>query len=148
MIINFHIKGEPMGLERTKFARAGQYGHVYTPARSQNYKKLVAASYKASIPVKDRYIENDGPLYRGPVKVTIWAFYKIPKSTSKKAAADMRSNKVKPLKKPDLDNVIKIILDGLNGVAYEDDKQVVQITAYKVYETLEPEVIVEVGPLC
>lgn len=38
-----------------------------------------------------------------------------------------------PLKKPDADNVAKIILDALNGIAYLDDKQVVDLGVHKSY---------------
>lgn len=38
-----------------------------------------------------------------------------------------------PCKKPDIDNVIKIILDALNGIAYKDDCQVVEVIAVKKY---------------
>ena len=39
----------------------------------------------------------------------------------------------KPTKKPDVDNIIKVVLDGLNKTAYEDDKQVVKVSLEKIY---------------
>ena len=42
-------------------------------------------------------------------------------------------NKIRPTKKPDIDNIIKAVLDALNGVAYKDDTQVVQVMATKKY---------------
>ena len=42
-----------------------------------------------------------------------------------------------PLKKPDADNIIKVVQDALNGVAYHDDKQVMYVTAKKVYSAIE-----------
>ena len=38
-----------------------------------------------------------------------------------------------PLKKPDIDNCIKVILDSLNGIAYKDDSQVVSLKIEKYY---------------
>lgn len=38
-----------------------------------------------------------------------------------------------PPGKPDIDNILKVVLDGLNGIAYEDDKQVVLTQCKKVY---------------
>lgn len=39
-----------------------------------------------------------------------------------------------PTKKPDIDNLVKVVLDGLNGLAYKDDKQIVALEAAKGYE--------------
>lgn len=49
-----------------------------------------------------------------------------------------------PCKKPDIDNIIKIILDGLNGVMFDDDKQVVNVSATKVYTEQEPKVEIQI----
>ena len=40
----------------------------------------------------------------------------------------------RPTKKPDIDNVIKIITDALNGIAYDDDAQIVSLSATKFYD--------------
>jgi Holliday junction resolvase RusA-like endonuclease len=61
------------------------------------------------------------------------AFYSIPKSTSKKKSEDMKRWIIRPIKKPDLDNVCKIIADALNGIVYKDDTQIVKIIAEKYY---------------
>ncbi len=58
---------------------------------------------------------------------------KIPKSASKKLRADMLSGAVNPTKKPDWDNIGKIVSDALNGVAYEDDKSIISAAVYKRY---------------
>lgn len=55
----------------------------------------------------------------------------------------MRDGEILPQKKPDIDNVVKIIMDALNGAAYKDDKQVVSVFASKFYDD-DPKVIVEV----
>lgn len=41
--------------------------------------------------------------------------------------------KGRPDKKPDADNILKAVLDALNGVAYEDDRQVVEVLCIKKY---------------
>jgi Holliday junction resolvase RusA-like endonuclease len=41
-----------------------------------------------------------------------------------------------PTKKPDLDNVVKAVMDGCNAVAFRDDVLVVRQTASKVYATV------------
>lgn len=74
--------------------------------------------------------------------MTIWAYQKPPKK-SKKVVEDMLNGKILPTKKPDADNIAKIILDGLNKVAWEDDTQVVELMIVKRYAT-EPMVAVMV----
>ena len=63
----------------------------------------------------------------------IQAFYPIPKSTTKKARLAIMQEDIRPQTKPDCDNIIKIVLDALNGVAYYDDKQVVCVSCNKYY---------------
>ena len=57
--------------------------------------------------------------------VRIIAYYEIPKSTSKKKRKEMLEHRIRPTKKPDWDNIGKIICDSLNLVAYHDDSAVV-----------------------
>ena len=68
-----------------------------------------------------------------PLRVRILAKFPIPESWSKKNKEKALKGEIMPNKKPDLDNIAKIILDGLNGVAYTDDKQVTSLEIEKVY---------------
>ena len=124
----FTVEGEPRGKQRPRLTRSGI---VYTPSETTRYEKSVKAAY----------LMAGGRKINGPVKVTVWAFLKIPASKSAKARAQMRGEPA--TKKPDIDNILKIILDGLNGAAYEDDKQVVEAVVYKGYRP-EPSVSVDV----
>ena len=77
-------------------------------------------------------------LERGkPVTLRIVARFLPPKSTSKKRTALMLDGKELPLKKPDIDNIVKVVADALNGVAYHDDTQIIMVVAKKVYSSLE-----------
>ena len=116
----FTIKGEPQGKGRPRFTN----GRVYTPAKTINYESVVGLSYRNSA---------KGYKFTSPVRVTIKVFHKPPKNKSKKVTEDMLSGRILPTKKPDLDNVAKIILDGLNKVAWEDDTQVVEMMVIKRY---------------
>ena len=58
----------------------------------------------------------------------------------------MLEKKQPPLVKPDIDNVVKLVMDALNGVAYDDDKQVVRQYAEKRYTDGEPYIAVRVSP--
>lgn len=63
----------------------------------------------------------------------ILAYYSIPKSGSKKAKAQKLANIIRPIKKPDMDNVVKMVADALNQVAYKDDTQIVDCQVRKFY---------------
>ena len=119
MEVKFTILGEPTGKERPRFRRVGNYVQTYTPTKTKNYEAHVINSYAA-----DRY-------FQGPVRAEIIAYYKIPDSASKKTKQAMMDGTEKCLKKPDCDNLAKCILDALNNVAYDDDKQVVELYVEK-----------------
>lgn len=125
----FTIKGEPRGKGRPRFMKTGR---VYTPTETAQYESLVGLSYRNSA---------RGYKFTSPVRVTVKAFHKPPKGKSKRVTEDMLNGRILPTKKPDADNVAKIILDGLNKVAWEDDTQVVEMMVTKRYSE-EPMVAV------
>lgn len=125
-IASFTIPGEPQGKGRPKFAGRGSYAHAYTPKKTRSYEDIVASEYIRQC----GSTKADRSEY---VSLTITAYYKIPKSASKKKAYEMSSGKIVPTKKPDIDNIIKVVADALNGVAYDDDKQIIDVSARKVY---------------
>lgn len=124
------INGEPVGKGRPRFYN----GHAVTPKKTKDYEESVRELFTYS---RLKKIE-------GPVSVEVLAYYAIPKSATKGKKEAMRSGKEKPTIKPDIDNVVKVICDALNGYAYEDDKQIVQLSAIKGYAD-EPKVIVQVS---
>lgn len=128
MRVVFVIKGEPRGKGRPRFTKNG---HVYTPAETINYETVVGLSYRNSA---------KGYKFTSPVKVTIKAYHKPPKK-SKKVVESMLNGHILPTKKPDADNIAKIILDGLNHIAWDDDTQVVEMMVTKQYSA-EPMVAV------
>lgn len=131
MVINFVVHGSPKGKGRPRFTKNG---HVYTPAETAQYETLVGMSYRNSA---------RGYKFTSPVRVTIRAYHRPPKGKSKKVVEDMMNNHILPTKKPDADNVAKIVLDALNKVAWEDDTQVVEMMVIKRYAE-EPMVAVTI----
>lgn len=127
----FTVKGEPKGKGRPRFTKSG---HIYTPDGTSSYESLVGFSYRNSA---------RGYKFTSPVRVTVRAFHKPPKGKSKRVVEDMLNGRILPTKKPDLDNVAKIVLDGLNKVAWEDDTQVVEMMVIKRYAE-EPMVAVTI----
>ena len=86
---------------------------------------MVRASYTSVSKVK---FSKDEPL-----EISILALFSIQQRASKKLKELMINNEILPTKKPDSDNIIKIILDALNGVAYHDDRQVCRVYFEKMY---------------
>ena len=134
-MIKFEVLGVPVGKGRPKFSTVNGHAVAYTPAKTVNYETLVRLSYQQQY--AGCMFDKDKPL-----KAVISAFFPIPKSVSKKKREQMLIHNIRPTKKPDCDNIIKAILDALNGVAYYDDSQVVETVIFKVYGD-EPKVIIE-----
>ena len=131
MTVRFTVPGSPQGKARPRFTK----GRTYTPKNTVIYEKLVRIRYQAAA-------MGITPA-EGPVSVTILARYPIPKSATKAKRAGMISGALLPTKKPDLDNVAKIVCDALNGVAYRDDSQIVDLKVHKYFsETPEVAVVI------
>ena len=122
MRAEFTIPGEPCGKGRPRFTKAG---HTYTPQKTAVYENLVKLEYERQC----SGIRFD----EGAVGIKITAYFAVPKSVSQKKKAEMISGNVFPTKKPDADNILKIVADALNGIAYGDDKQVVTAQVQKQY---------------
>ena len=115
------VEGKIRGKGRPRFTRAGG---VYTDAQTKAYEEAIAAAYKAE------HVER---IDSAPVKVFIEARFKIPAYETKATKFAMQRDKIRPTKKPDIDNIAKVVLDALNGVAFKDDKQVIDLYVRKVY---------------
>lgn len=127
------IPGQPVGKSRPRFTRNGR---TYTPKKTADYEKLVAQIYTGKY--------GNTADYEGTVKIFICAYFKIAKSDSKAVKESKEKRRILPTIAPDIDNLCKSIMDGLNRVAYRDDKQVVALVAYKYY-SVEPCVVVNLG---
>lgn len=130
--ITFTIPGQPKGKQRPKVTVQGSYAHAYTPKETTNYENYVKVMYQ---------INKDRVFLEGAIKAEITAYFPIPKSTSKKNRALMLAGIVKYTKKVDCDNLAKIVLDSLNGIAYKDDAQVYELSVRKLYDE-KPRVVV------
>ena len=135
--MTFSIPGAPQGKARPKVVRHGAFSKAYTPEKTVNYEALVKLSYQQAA----------GGLFLGagvPVRVRIDAYYDTPKSESKKKLRNMLAGLLFPTKKPDWDNIGKIICDALNGIAWKDDAQIVDGHVLKHYsEVPHTDVLIE-----
>ena len=123
---SFTIEGEPQGKGRPRFSVVNGHVQTRTPDSTVIYENLVKLSYRYAC--KEPMYDKDTPLV-----VQIAAFYGIPKSASKKKRHEMQFEMIRPTKKPDIDNLCKVVMDSLNKIAYHDDAQVVQTTVSKYY---------------
>ena len=78
------------------------------------------------------------------MELTIKAFMGIPASAWKKKREQMIFGEIKPTKKPDWDNIGKLVTDALNGIAWHDDAQIVKSTVIKVYTADKPRIEVTI----
>lgn len=118
----FRVMGEPKGKGRPRFSR--KTGRAFTPKDTASYENLVRLAFCEAYP--------DHKPIEGAVGLTVMAYFPIPQSWSKKKKALAAEEKVAKVTKPDLDNVVKAVSDGL-AVAWKDDAQIIRIQAYKEY---------------
>lgn len=135
----FVVEGEPVSKGRPRFSVVNGHVHTRTPDKTVIYENLVKLSYRD---------ECKEPMYEQgvPLVVQISAYYAIPKSTSNKKRQEMLFEKIRPTKKPDIDNLCKVIMDSLNQIAYYDDSQVVKAVVSKYYSD-KPRVHVQIWTL-
>ncbi|MNT35875.1 Endodeoxyribonuclease RusA [compost metagenome] len=98
-------------------------------------------TYKHVIGVEARkHVKN--PL-ESPVLINVNFYYPIPVSFNKAKREQARTGQLRPITKPDLDNVVKGLADSLNKIAWKDDNQIVSITAHKYYAD-EPKIEIQI----
>jgi Holliday junction resolvase RusA-like endonuclease len=117
------LDGEPIGKGRPRFSR--QTGHTYTPEKTARFEERLAWAAQSTMQRR--------PLFDGPLRVLINAYFSIPASKPAKWRLAAMEQKILPTKKPDIDNVIKGVADALNKVVYVDDTQIVSLAAGKFY---------------
>lgn len=131
MKYEFEVPGAIKGKGRP---RVNSYtGTVYTPTKTKDYEYLVEQYFLLKYP-KFKPLE-------GRTLVNITAIFKIPKSTGKQAEMEMLENNISPTKKPDIDNIVKIILDAMNKFAFKDDTQITKLCVEKKYGTEEKVIV-------
>ena len=127
-MIKFTYHGEAVGKGRPRVSRRGNYVHTYTPEKTRVFEEAIKFEFMASNSEKMPVYERDIPL-----KANVTVGCSIPKSYTKKKQALCRDRVLVPNKKPDIDNILKAVFDALNGYAFEDDVQIVQVYAEKQY---------------
>ena len=127
MGFEFEVIGDIKGKARP---RVNTYTcKAYTPENTKDYEMLIKQYFKIKYP---RYVPLENRVF-----VKIIAQFKIPKTATKKDKELIKQGKLSPTKKPDIDNIVKIILDALNKMAFKDDNQITKIEIEKIYSEEE-----------
>lgn len=111
-MINSYVANLIPVKRRPRIATKGRHAHAYTPTATLEEEAIVGACYR-------------GEKYTGAVRLTLHIFKALPKRTPKNIQRERN------LSTPDADNVLKAVMDALNGIAYDDDSQVCEIHVYK-----------------
>lgn len=123
MQVEFTVPGEPFGKQRPRHSRVS--GTTYTPRETKEHEALILQEYRRQCGTK--FPEGS------QLRITVTAVMGIPKSAPKSRRSAMISGEVRPTRKPDWDNIGKLVCDALNGVAYDDDKCICEAVVVKVY---------------
>ena len=134
-MITFEVYGDPIPQARPRFARRGAFVNCYDP------QGKIKEGCKWQL--KSQFKEDPWEM---PIALDLIFFMPIPKSASALKKRQMANGLIGHIKKPDLDNLQKYILDCLNGLAFKDDSQICEIRAKKRYAT-NPSTLIRMIPL-
>ena len=127
MIYEFEVPGKVKGKGRPRVNTTTSI--AYTPTKTKEYEELIKQyfilKYRKINPLENR------------IKVTIQAYFSIPQNTNKTQKEEMLKGNISPTKKPDIDNIAKIVLDALNKLAFKDDNQITKLNLEKIYSEEE-----------
>ena len=124
-MIAFTIPGAPQGKGRPRIGTVGGHGRMFTPAKTVAYEGLIAHAAQVAM--------AGAALLDGPAGCNVFIDAPVPASWSQRKQRQALAGEVLPTTKPDADNVVKAVFDGLNGVLWRDDVQVVDLRVRKRY---------------
>ena len=120
MFVTFTVDGRPVPKGRPRVTRHG----TYTPRSTQEFERRVRKAWEES--GASRF--PDG----AALSLTVFAHFPIPKSAPKKRRVQL-NGAPHTAARGDIDNIVKSVMDALNGCAYADDSCISRITASKSY---------------
>jgi Holliday junction resolvase RusA-like endonuclease len=133
----FIIEGNPRGQGRPRACRRGKHAGIYEAKEDTLYKQNVTAQLVTQRP------NHIGPGV--PIILDVAFYLSRPKSHySAKGTIKPNYDGVRPLVKPDLDNMVKAIKDACNGIVWHDDAQVVDERVSKYYADTAPHTVIVV----
>jgi Holliday junction resolvase RusA-like endonuclease len=119
--LKFVVMGEPVGKERARSVRGARH---YTPEKTKAYERLVALSAQAELALLPKLDLALWPTM-DQVYMDLWISHRTGK-------------------KPDADNVVKAIQDGLSGILWKNDNNVLPRVWGVSWPSSEPNVVVRI----
>jgi Holliday junction resolvase RusA-like endonuclease len=126
-MVTFKVDANPVGKQRARYVKRGNFVQAYTPEKTRTYETLIKDAARQAMGVSE-------PLDT-PVSLYLYIRVPMPASATKKRLEAIASGDEKPIKKPDASNILKSVEDGMNGVVYKDDSQIINIHVTKVYSS-------------
>jgi Holliday junction resolvase RusA-like endonuclease len=133
--VTVELIGDPAGQGRPRFTRNGV---AYTPTGTRNTTATMRLLGRQAMEGRARFEE--------PVRIELLAEFAVPSSWSRKNQARALAGELRPGKKPDLSNILKLAEEALNGVCFRDDELIVEARLTKVYGP-QPRVVVTVSEI-
>lgn len=131
MIAQFSIPGEPVAKGRPRMSSRNGFARAYTPQKTIAFEGRVGFAGSQAMAGE--------PPVEGALCLSVDVRLPIPASWSRKRQEEAALGRIRPTSRPDVDNFIKGVADGLNGIVWKDDSQVVELRATKFY-SLTPRV--------
>jgi Holliday junction resolvase RusA-like endonuclease len=116
------IPGIPESQTRMKFSRQGNFVRVYDPKDKE--KKIIREELRKAF--------GSTKMFEHPHISFIFKM-PIPSSTAKKVRDSYDQGHSRHEKKPDIDNLIKLWLDCMDGICFEGDQKVSLGDCFKLY---------------
>jgi len=126
-MVTFKVDGVPVPKGRARYVKRGNFVQAYTPEKTRTYETLIKD-------VARQAMGGSEPL-ETPVSLYLYIRVPIPASATKKRLQAIADGSEKPIKKPDASNILKSVEDGMNGVVYKDDSQIINIHVTKVFSS-------------
>lgn len=123
--IMFTVYGEPVAKGRPRFSTRGKFPVAYTPEKTKTYESEVGMMAKVAM--------GASKALEGPLEAFIYVTFPVPLSYTKKRTEACLKGFEQHTKKPDLDNVVKSVIDGMDKIVFDNDSQITSIHATKVY---------------
>lgn len=135
--MNFCFEVEPKAQVRPRFSKANGFVRTYEPQEMTMWKNVI--KILANVQMQ----EKNYTMFSQDKALTMSAmfYFAPPKSISKKKRERLIGKEVN--KKPDIDNLVKALMDALTGVVYEDDSSIATINAFKKYTDKKPYIELE-----
>jgi Holliday junction resolvase RusA-like endonuclease len=132
-MVQFTVPGLPVALKRPRMTKRGI---VYDPSKKE--KQMFAIKCNQYRPQKP---------WKGPIGIDINFLFKRPVSHIKKNNELRKNAPGSHIYKPDIDNLVKFVLDSLSGTFFDDDRQVVRMNTTKAYNLIKDSTVIKIYKL-